>query len=171
MISEFFYCWYKAHNPDKKLFYKALKMVEQKEKNPSAVPFHEILYLRPEFKEGRYNKWIEKLVEQFKKLPEGWFLLRYEDFIDEKYDDLNAYLGKELKAQSKVPSRLNRVVRTKKYGNWRRWFTEEDVKYFKPIYKEFLDKLGYDGEDWELTPCDTLPAEEGSKYMRKIFGL
>ena len=67
-----------------------------------------------------------------------------------------------------VPDEHRRVARTRGYGNWRRWFTEEDVEFFRPVISEFLDIMGYDPSDWELTPVDRLPAEEGSGYMERL---
>jgi len=88
--------------------------------------------------------------------------------VDGRLDAVNDYLGLTLAGDVAVPDEHRRVVRTRGYDNWRRWFTEEDVAFFRPIISEFLDTMGYDADDWALTPVEQLSAEEGSAYMKSL---
>ncbi len=171
MISEFFYFWYKDHNPNPELFKLALKQVEKKEQNPDEIPLHKIFEFRTNFTNGIYHKWIDRLTSQLDELPDDWFKLKYENFVDKEFTALEQYLNIKINKEdtSKVPTHLNRVVRTKKYGNWRRWFNQEDVEHFSPLLNPLLEKLNYDPNDWNLTPVTKLPANEGSEYMKKLF--
>ena len=68
-----------------------------------------------------------------------------------------------------VPSKVERVVRTKSYGHWRDWFTEEDVEIYKPLFKDYIEMMGYDMNDWKLNKNPSLSPDLGSEYMQKIF--
>jgi hypothetical protein len=44
------------------------------------------------------------------------------------------------------------VIRTKSTGDWRHYFTEEDVKLLKRAYTPYMELIGYDFSDWDLNP-------------------
>jgi len=174
IISEFFYSWYKDFNPNPDSFEKALKLVKEKEANPNSVPFYKIYMTRHEY--GSKENLQEMLKTKssritgfIKNLDSKWFLLKYEDLMDKKIHNLNQYLKFAVKTDTSVPSEYNRVVRSKKYGNWRNWFTEEDIQFFKPIFTDILNGLGYESTDWALNKDQILPPELGSSYMEKLF--
>ncbi len=96
-------------------------------------------------------------------------IIKYEDFIDNKVTNLNSYLGFPVRIEASVPDKFERVTRSKSYDNWRRWFTTNDVTCFKPEMEESLQQLGYDADDWRLNGLDSLPAIEGSEYMKKYI--
>jgi hypothetical protein len=66
-------------------------------------------------------------------LGSDWFIFKYEDMIEKNYDGLNKYLGFEIKDDAEIPTttKKSKVVRKKAYGDWRHWYTEEDVDLFK----------------------------------------
>jgi hypothetical protein len=93
--------------------------------------------------------------------------LKYEDFVDENFADLEAYLGFPLKGSGQVDERHLRVVRTKKAGDWKNWFLEDDVTFFRPIFKEFMERFGY-ADDWTLPPDPVIAVEASSNYVRSL---
>lgn len=95
------------------------------------------------------------------------FLFKYEDMVDGNLDDLNDYLGIRIDSGANVDQTLNRVVRTKSYGNWRRWFTLEDIDYYQADINMILEKLGYD-IDWTLSEDRSIAKEVASEYVIKI---
>lgn len=167
LISTFFYRWNFSHKPDKQEFKESLEVIKKKEKKPNDIPFH-TAYVR-----GRPEKMIERKYEamfsMFETLNKNWHYLKYEDLVDDTVDNLEQYLGFNINKEANVAVHLKRVERSKTYGSWRKWFTKEDVDLFKPILTPILKKLNYDHKDWDLEKVRSLPSNEGSIYMSKLF--
>jgi hypothetical protein len=102
------------------------------------------------------------------------YLLKYESFIDGNVSGLCDYLEvNELDysidickyLESKSYSReFTRVIRTKRYDNWKNWFTADDVEFFKPILEPYLIQFGYDN-NWELNEKSVIESKYCSEYF------
>ena len=177
-VSRMLYRWHKGNFRRKKQYQEHLKAVLQKEKDPKSIPFYEIcsysgygdwpLSREEVVKEERVR--YQRMENFIQELDEDWFLFKYEDMIDKKFDALNEYLGFELKEAAEVPkaSGKAKVVRKKTYGDWRHWFTEKDVEIFKPAYQRYLELIGYDSEDWFIKPNPVIEPEYSSEYMQQL---
>ncbi|MEJ2750679.1 MAG: hypothetical protein P8183_22650, partial [Anaerolineae bacterium] len=150
-------------------FVRALQLVLEKESAPDAIGFYDILATKPEIKAHVMDS-IRDIGTIMETVGDDWFVLKYEDFVDGRTTSLNQYLGFSIDEAASVPADLKRVERTKKYGNWRRWFNQKDVVRFQRELNGPLRQLGYDAADWELESLDSLPPAEGSEYMKKVFG-
>lgn len=168
MISEFFYVWFREHAPAQELFLQALARTRQKESDPATVPFYQLagLVFPPRRQERIYNKVLRVL----ESLRPHLFVLHYEDLMGSQLEALHRYLGFSINTRAQVSIHYRRVARSRKADNWRRWFTPEDVAVYQPILHSYLDALGYDPNDWALTPVSALPAREGSEYMIRLYG-
>jgi hypothetical protein len=172
IISNFFYHWFQAgrSTPDK--FQAALSRTRTKEEKPQGSAFVDLIAgtMTENLEQLRawQTSWYDILEKAAAGINERMFVLKYEDFVDGRLDGLAAYLGLDMSGTVEVAEEHRRVARTRGYGNWRRWFTEKDVEFFRPILSGFLDTMGYDAADWNLTPVERLPAEEGSKYMERL---
>lgn len=172
-ISGFFYKWFHGHNPDPVQFARAHRLTQHKEKFPSDLPFYALFTTDPE----RIDTWTKNERARCDRVlafvnearAAGWHILRYEDLMDDKVTELNDYLGFEISATREVDPKFKRVARSRGYGDWRRWFTPDDVPVFRAIYSDLLEGLGYDVDDWQLEAMDSLPAAQGSEYMTKLF--
>jgi len=82
----------------------------------------------------------------------------------------NNYLGFEVQDDTEVPdSTWNaKVIRKKATGDWRHWFTEEDVELFKSAYLPYMELMGYDCDDWALGPDPVIDPEYSSVYMQGL---
>ena len=167
LISSFFYSWFKGHNPNPRKFQQALACAREKEAAPATVPFHTLSPLCANKK--RFRRIYDALLAFLKKHHERLFIIRYEDFIDGNLDELETYLGFPLDQEAQVRRFVRRVSRSRASGNWRRWFTPEDVEFYQPKINPYLAALGYAPNDWALQPVDSLPAKEGSEYMKRMF--
>ena len=173
IISNFFYHWFQGHRATREKYTLALTRTRRKQHEPAGTPFIDLI--SGTMTENReqlaawQNSWYSILLGAAGDIKQHMHILRYEDFVDARFGQLNDYLGLELRGETTVPSEHQRVVRTRAHGNWRRWFTEVDVEFFRPILSDFLECFGYDPDDWELTPVDHLPASEGSEYMEKLY--
>ena len=172
-ISGFFYRWFHLHLPDSEDFYRALRLTEHKERHPEEVPFYQLHSSDPAvletWAEG-YKAGLDALSDFLTSLAlDGWFILHYEDLVDKNWAPLEAYLGFSLSADHGIRPSFKHVSRTNAHSNWRRWFTPDDIAFFKPVFGPFLQQQGYDGEDWVVEKVRTLPSSEGSAYMHRLF--
>lgn len=172
-VSNCFYRWFHGHNPDPAAFARSLRLTQHKEQHPQDLPFYALFTMSPvqlaavQEDIRAEGARVVGFVEQARK--RDWHVLRYEDLIDEETAALHAYLGFEISENRQVPANFARVARSKRYGDWRRWFTAEDVEFFQPLHEEVLQLLGYDANDWQLEELAQLPAAEGSEYMQRLF--
>jgi hypothetical protein len=177
-ISRMLYRWHRGFRGRKRQYEAHLELVIKKEQDPRSVAFYEIC------RHTGHNGWprsVEEVIEEehnryqnmcefVKELGGDWFLFKYEDMIAWNFDLLNSYLGFKIEADAEVPVSTGKakVVRKKAAGDWRHWFTEEDVELFKPAYLPYMELMGYDGNDWSLSPDPVIEARYSSDYMRKL---
>ena len=91
----------------------------------------------------------QRMHDFVKSIGNNWFIFRYEDMIDKNFDALNEYLGFKIKDEAEIPmiTKKSKVARKKAYGDWRIWYTEEDVELYKPVYLPYMELIGYDCDD------------------------
>jgi hypothetical protein len=168
IISDFFFRWRRIflEKPNADIR-KIFDLLQRKEQTPASIPFHHLMT-------GNFAKHISLLARESiqitSKLDTSWLQLPYEKFIQGEIDDLNQYLGFRVNEQAEVSSEYQMVARSKTFGDWRRWFTPEDVEVFRPLLGPYLTHFGYDPDDWDLKFPASLPAEQGSGYIKKIVG-
>ena len=172
-ISAFFYRWFHRHNPNPEDYKRAYELSKSKENDPAGIPFYKLLSSDSIFLKrwaADYRKNLEILSDFINTMrTRGWFIISYEDIVDENWTMLENYLGFSLESKHGIRPSFMHVSRTKSYGNWRRWFTPEDVDFFSPIFNDFLKDQEYDSEDWYLENTNSLPSAEGSEYMKRLF--
>ncbi len=93
-------------------------------------------------------------------------VVRYEEFIAGETRGLARYLGVPVSEDRDVGEALSNTRRSARAGNWKRYFTPEDVDFFKR-FQGALARLGY--EDWELTPVARIPSGEMSGYVERLL--
>ena len=76
----------------------------------------------------------------------------------------------EVQADANVPSASGKakVIRKKGTGDWRQWFTEEDMELFKPAYLPYMELIGYDCDDWQSDPNPVIEPEFSSVYLQSL---
>ena len=170
-ISSFFYRWYKQSQNKPEEFQKKIRLIQLKEENPDLLPMFALHNFNPESLQNMITNQRDMMQElvDFKAYAEsnGWHIFHYEDLVENKFEGLNAFLGLDI-SEGEVPHQLKRVARTKSSNNWRTWFNEDDVLFFKQIFQDYLAPLGYDAEDWSLTPVAKINPEHGSAYMQSF---
>jgi len=177
-VSRMLYRWHKGHRGNKKQYETHLELVLKKEKDPASIPFFELC------RYTGHNGWpcsVEDVVAEesvrynrmhdfVKELGDDWFLFTYEDMIAGNFASLNDYLGFEVKADGQVPQTTvkSKVLRKKAAGDWRLWFTEQDVELFKPAFKNYMELIGYDWNDWNLSANPVIEPEYSSVYIQNL---
>jgi len=177
-VSRMLYRWHRGTTGRKKQYKTHLDLVLKKEKDPRSLPFSEICRYTGH---NEFTRSVEKVVEEekhryqqmhefVKDLGDDWLLYTYEDMIAKNFDALNAYLGFEIQAEAGVPSSSGKakVIRKKASGDWRHWFTEEDIELFKPAFLPYMELIGYDCKDWNLDPNPVIEPEYSSVYMQNL---
>ena len=92
--------------------------------------------------------------------------LKYEDMVAGRIAPLEAYMGLSLDRQVEVGLEHDHVTRTKGHGDWRNWFLEEDVEYFKPIVNSYLERFGYSA-DWRISENPVICEAHCSGYVAR----
>lgn len=177
-VSRMLYRWHKGYLGKKKQYAAHLDLVLKKEADPKSIPFNEIcrytghngypISQTDVFEEERVR--YRKMTDFVASLDEDWYLFTYENMVAKNFSDLNDYLGFYVQEDAQVPSKSGKakVVRKKGTGDWRHWFTPEDVDLFKPAYTPYMDLIGYDCEDWTLDPTPVIEPEYSSVYMQNL---
>jgi hypothetical protein len=115
------------------------------------------------FLKGRF----ELCQRHWKQYPD-FYRLRYEEFVRGSIQGLMQYLGLALPVSVQVDSGLNRVERTRGFGDWKNWFTPSDVDFFRPMLVDLMRTFGYE-EDWTLSSSPVIPPMHASQYVRKLL--
>lgn len=177
-VSRMLYRWHRGTLGSKKQYEAHVQLVLKKEKNPQAVPFFEIcryagngswpLSREQVFEEERRR--YERMRDFVKSLGSDWFIFKYEDMVTNHFDELNRYLGFIVRTEAEVPkgSGKEKVVRKKASGDWRHWFLQEDVEFFKPAFQPYMETIGYDVNDWAISPSPKIEPEFSSIYMQGL---
>lgn len=148
----------------------------EKERNPSQVSVRSILEVMgnanakrdgvadfvagTEISHGVFDSYLRNF--------HNGLLYRYEDFVSARYSELEDYLGFALTGDARVPDDFGRVTRTQASGDWRNWFTEEDVRIFRPVLAPLLERYGYDPDDWALNAVPAIRCEHCSGYFQRL---
>jgi hypothetical protein len=177
-VSRMLYRWHRGYRGNKAQFQAHLDLVLKKEQDPGSIPFYEIC------RHTGHHDWPiskEEVVEEerircermaafVKNLGNEWFIFKFEDMVANQYSALNEYLGFEAGADTEVPVSTGKakVIRKKASGDWRHWFTAEDIDLYKPAYTPYLEAIGYDCNNWELSPNPVIEPEFSSVYMQNL---
>jgi hypothetical protein len=177
-VSRMLYRWHKGLKGKKKQYEAHLDLVLKKEKDPRSIPFFEIC------RYTGYDGWprtAEQVVEEEQHrydqmlkfvniLENDWLFFTFENMVDNNVQDLNEYLGFEIQSDAEVPSSSGKakVIRKKASGDWRHWFTEEDIELFKPAFTPYMEFIGYDCNDWALITDPVIESQYSSVYMQNL---
>ena len=177
-VSRMLYRWHRGILGNKKQYQAHLDLVLKKEQDPKSVSFHEIC------RYAGHNGWprkVEDVIEEeqnryenmckfVKSLSDDWYLFKYEEMVNKKFDALNDYLSFKVQNEAEVPvgTGKEKVVRKKAYGDWRHWFVDEDVALFKPAFLPYMQVVGYDCEDWDLNLEPVIEPQFSSEYMQSL---
>ena len=178
-VSRMLYRWHRGYSGNKNQYKAHLELIQKKEQNPRSIPFHLIC------RYAGHNGWpitTEQVVEEervryqnmsdfVKTLGEDWYLFTYENMVDKNFHGLNKYLEFDVEEDAEVPKATGKakVVRKKAVGDWRHWFTKEDVDLFKSTYLPYMEVIGYDSNDWTLSPNPIIEPKYSSEYMKGLL--
>jgi tetratricopeptide (TPR) repeat protein len=143
-----------------------LTLLRRKLDAPGSIPFRQIVEMVDEYQPTAAGMHAPmKALEAIANNYPDFHLLRYEDFVDGNLDELSRYSGVVLQGNPEIGERQLKVVRSKDYGDWHKWFLPEDVNYFGGIYRTYLDRFGY---DTALRDADALNEATTTSYAIKV---
>ena len=148
-----------------------INLLKRKTYIPSSVSMVELWKALCGFSPTETKNYLKERFEpflQFYRENPGYFLFKYEELIDGKLDQLETHLGFKLKKEIKVDKEYTRVERTKGTGDWRAWFTPQDISFFKPLCLDYMETFGYDVADWQLSQKQEILPEHSFDYVKRL---
>jgi hypothetical protein len=176
-LSRFLFRWYRGSKTTRDQYRAVLELVEKKERNPASVDFCELMRYRgqrlPPFatvaeviEDERYA--FTQMHDFVSTLGNDWFIFKYEDLLENNFAKFNEYLGFEIKTATNIDKSTLKVARKKSTGDWRHWYTEEDVKLLRPVYTPYMNLIGYDSNDWTLHEQQVIEPKYASLYLKGL---
>ncbi|NHZ94266.1 hypothetical protein [Massilia sp. CCM 8734] len=143
-------------------------LLQCKQQDPASVALQAFPQLRPPSVLLEHTCAANQALAAFAAAHGGdWFILRYEDLVAGRLDALSAYLGLAVRADPKVDPTYQRVTRTKGAGDWRHWFTRDDVAHYRPLLDPLMRALGY-ADDWTLADPPLITPEHSWVYFERL---
>jgi hypothetical protein len=177
-VSRMLYRWQRGNKGQEEQYQAHLNLVLKKESDPRSISFSEI------YRYARFDEWpismeavfqeeharYQRMHDFVKQLGDDWFFFTYENMVAKNFDALNEYLGFSVHADANIPQSTGKakVIRKKSTGDWRHWFTEDDIKLLKPAYTPYMERIGYDCTDWTLDPNPAIEPQYSSEYMQRL---
>ena len=151
-------------------------LLKRKERLPKSISVIELLIFILQASEknnslkevAAWITWLHQWLFEFEGQLSNYHLIKYEDIVDNKFLKLEKYLGYELHGKAVVESIHNHVPRTKSYGNWRDWFLQEDINFFRPLFSRYLHRYNYPLE-WNLQKHPIICPDHCTTYVEKII--
>lgn len=151
-----------------------MRLLRQKESDPRSISllqiFDTILQSNPGPSLEQTTQWM---TNQYQWLPEfegrldDYFLIKYEDFVDGRIEEMERYLGVPLHGSAQVSEEHDHVPRTQRYGDWKNWLVERDVEHFRPVFDAYIRRYGY-STDWRVNDPPVVLPEFCSQYAERL---
>jgi hypothetical protein len=125
-----------------------IDIIKRKVEKPNLVSLYQIMQTYQEIVGFDFVKgikiWYKELIEMTNNKELGFFVIKYEDFVEGNLDSITRYLElKHLNYKVEVDSQFARVSRTRKHGDWENWFSQKDISDIKPYFIDFLRRFNY----------------------------
>lgn len=144
-----------------------VEAIRAKERDPSSRSVEQLHDLADELDLASYR--VERVVE-FMQRQEALidrhdvFTVRYEDFIVGRLDALSDHLGVAVDNDARTSPWLDHILRAAGSGDWRHWFTADDVAAYRPHVEPYMKRFDYDDE-WRLADEPTIDPSTASEYL------
>lgn len=151
-------------------------ILKQKEVRPGSVSVLDIVKKRLKLENGKadIDKWRKLFQEysdfsmEFHDRHPDYFVFKYEDLIDNRIGNLIRYLRLDLFGDPVVDKQHDRVVRTKDSGDWKNWFLDEDIEFFRPLLSKYMKRYSYT-DSWEPGQAPEIDPKHCTEYVRRII--
>ncbi|MEP0072763.1 MAG: sulfotransferase domain-containing protein [Marinomonas sp.] len=140
-------------------------LFEQKQLDPTAISFTDLFssFSSVEVNWDSHLKLYIKLIDFIKH--NNVFVLKYEDFADDKLNSLSEYLGLNVKNKRELEGWTAKIQRKGTSGDWKNWFTKDDL-YLKNVFSDVMVALGY--TNWEVADSPVIEKKYSTDYINKL---
>lgn len=169
LVSRLLYGFYEFQQADLPEAYgRARELLQEKVDDPTSIGFYDLLVAVDELKGRRPATGTKAQRPPLAfALAHDPFVIKYEDFVDGRLEPLERFLGLSLVRDIDVGDRLRRVERTRSYGEWPEWFTEDDLRRLNAEWAQYLEFFGY--EPMASAKADPCIREESSmRYVERF---
>lgn len=157
---------------DESSVHRFIAALEEKEADPAAHSVRDLFSLSYDLGLGRRPFLaLSGLFDRQRELQETGLVhvLRYERFVQNDLEDVSKLLGFDVvNSAAGEGSWIGHITRSRSFGEFTRWFREEDLEYFNTMYDGFLRAFGYDLEVPLETDARIDPATS-SNYVRQQY--
>lgn len=170
LISGFVFAFLTQAHKSEKQIRKIIEMLEEKESHPEKVTLIfliEKIFCGQMFATKFQIDHTRKTISFLKEHPE-YFVVKYENFVDDNVSSLEEYLGIRLETKYSLEQRAY-LKRRGHYGDWRNWFTDKDVAILQPEFSEYMKIFNYGSEDWLLNKTPIIQKEHCSDYVKMLI--
>jgi hypothetical protein len=151
---------------------KFIAALEAKQADPASISVRQLFELADELNIGKspFDSMIKIQHRQQAFLAKhAGYVMQYEQFVQGELGGLSEYLGFPVENVSASSSSMfGFITRSKGSGEFRQWFTADDLQYFNEMFHEFLVKFDYD-LDVELPADPAIDPSTGSEYVRRGY--
>jgi hypothetical protein len=171
LISRLLYIIYpyiQANGYNERIVSMWIKLWTNKERSPKSLSICEMIEVFDKLAGSHFLGFLNKKADYSRFLTSNnkrLFTIRYEDFIQGTLKALQDYCGFHLVLDRGVDE-FTRTTRSCSYNNWKKYFTDHDVVYFKEVLGELLEDMGY--SDWQLEDVNTLNSKHCSEYLNGL---
>jgi hypothetical protein len=145
-----------------------VKMIEAKERDPGSIS---VLQLHKQADElgisslnwDIYRAILKRLVELRSKYD--FSVIHFEDYAAGDYSGLRQVLGRKVGPTDLSTSWVSHIQRKGKHGEWRNWFTAEDIEFTEAFFKEYNEAFGYEPVGAQELNDGRIDPEFGSQYV------
>lgn len=150
--------------------YRFVALVERKQNYPKDVSLRALFELLNDLSEGNVLERAllsQKAAMAFEDAHAGYHRYRYEDLVARSFSGIEHHLGMSLRFNGEVDPEYSRVTRTRTAGDWRNWFTESDIEYFRAELHHYMIRYGYD-TNWIPESNPRIAPEHASQYLLRL---
>jgi hypothetical protein len=151
---------------------KFIAALETKQADPASTSVRQLFELADDLNIGKspYETMIkiQHKQQRFRDKHAG-FVMQYEMFVQGELGGLSEFLGFPVENVSASSSSMfGHITRSKGSGEFRQWFTADDLQYYNEMFHEFLVKFDYE-LDIELPAEPVIDPSTGSEYVRRGY--
>lgn len=154
---------------NKELFSHLVSLFEQKEKDPRSISVHDILEAAEKGEAQDMKDSFGNLLQKYSGYLDGadQHVITFDQMVAGDFDALNDYLGLTLLPPPPLEGWVSKISRKGTSGDWKHWFTPEDVAFFRPAMDPFINKYGFDPE-WTLEDEPLIEPQYCSQYITRL---
>ena len=143
-----------------------ISLFEKKQEDPKQVSFTE-LYRSFSETEINWDSHLKLYVDLIRFIEKNdVFVLKYEDFADDRLESLNKYLSLSVKNKRELEGWTAKIQRKGTSGDWKNWFTSKDL-YLQNVFNLVMGTLGY--TDWKLPDNPIIEKKYSVDYIQKLI--